>query len=489
MILERSILAQRVVAHLSSARSASAKLRRRLAQVIDPNASRANASISLAVLQAAQFCSRARNARSKPEILQDLVDTIADTLSAERVALYEFDDASNLHVRYGNVPAVVELSHVKGIAPEGALAAITSVGGFIYVPSILRPTSYYHLDRNGLYAKRRGNILNPTITQTYIGKFGRQFSRSGQDMSMLFGAMPNGAFRADSFGAGRSILPRGMHPHDLLNIAAIVSHFAAEALAEHDGQIAVKANEYAAIAQAGLAERLLQELAHDAKTPVTTASGFMQIVHGNLPKDDSGREHLEIALRALDRMNLQINRIYLAVQKAPSRLEVPMNQKPTKIRKTIITENLLGRTHIEIAANVPREVNTDALVLEKVINGIIGNALKYGHPDDLPIFISCAKKTKDDMPVLEIEITDQGQGILPEHTKSIFTRKLQLDKTSSGDGWGLAIYRELIEKLGGELWATSEELGKGSTFHIRLPLFSPSELLAAVSTVKTPPTP
>ena len=72
-----------------------------------------------------------------------------------------------------------------------------------------------------------------------------------------------------------------------------------------------------------------------------------------------------------------------------------------------------------------------------------------------------------------ISIKDTGYGIAPEEQERIFERFYRVDKArsrhSGGTGLGLSIVRHMVTSLSGEIWVDSQ-LGKGSTFFVRLPI-------------------
>ncbi|NJN31034.1 MAG: hypothetical protein HC824_11840 [Synechococcales cyanobacterium RM1_1_8] len=76
--------------------------------------------------------------------------------------------------------------------------------------------------------------------------------------------------------------------------------------------------------------------------------------------------------------------------------------------------------------------------------------------------------------LLEVTITDTGRGIAPTQLEAIFERFYQtegaLRRTAGGTGLGLAICRQIINSLGGSIWATSAGQDLGTSLHFTLPL-------------------
>ncbi|MEQ9050231.1 MAG: response regulator, partial [Marinoscillum sp.] len=102
---------------------------------------------------------------------------------------------------------------------------------------------------------------------------------------------------------------------------------------------------------------------------------------------------------------------------------------------------------------------------EKVINNLIYNAFKFT-PQGGTVKVTMSRVLEG----IEVLVTDNGTGIRPEEVPYIFDRFYQAKdqmSTSFGSGMGLAISKELIDMMGGELSVTSE-LGKGSTFRMIL---------------------
>ena len=127
------------------------------------------------------------------------------------------------------------------------------------------------------------------------------------------------------------------------------------------------------------------------------------------------------------------------------------------------TLSLVGGDHyIELAADPER--------LRHVVNNLIGNAIKYGGQ---------AKRvqiTLGSLPgVAVIEVRDWGEGIAASKLPTIFERFHRAD-AADGRGHGLGLFiAAAITRLHGGTLAARSEMGKGSTFSLRLPLTRESD--------------
>ncbi|MGZ6040308.1 MAG: ATP-binding protein, partial [Phenylobacterium sp.] len=127
---------------------------------------------------------------------------------------------------------------------------------------------------------------------------------------------------------------------------------------------------------------------------------------------------------------------------------------------------------LDMADSVPHFAMIDALRLRQVLFNLVGNALKFTEAGSVTIAAK-AMPNGEGAVLLHISVTDTGIGIAPQTLPHLFTRFSQADDSEvrrfGGTGLGLAIAKQLIELMGGRIWADSL-LGDGSTFHIKLPL-------------------
>jgi PAS domain S-box-containing protein len=127
--------------------------------------------------------------------------------------------------------------------------------------------------------------------------------------------------------------------------------------------------------------------------------------------------------------------------------------------------------------DLPIRLRADPTRLEQVIDNLLTNAAKYSDPGGR---ISLSASLEGDSAVLRLR--DSGIGIAPEQLPHIFGLFVQaerrLDRSQGGLGIGLSLVRSLVGMHGGQVTASSEGLGKGSEFVIRLPALPAAELSA-----------
>jgi signal transduction histidine kinase len=110
----------------------------------------------------------------------------------------------------------------------------------------------------------------------------------------------------------------------------------------------------------------------------------------------------------------------------------------------------------------------DVVKLQQILSNLLSNAVKFT-PEGGRVLL----KAEADPHHVVITVADTGVGIAPDEQELVFEKFRQsgnpLTREHAGTGLGLSIVRELAKLLGGEVTLQSE-LGRGSTFTVRLPL-------------------
>jgi signal transduction histidine kinase len=110
----------------------------------------------------------------------------------------------------------------------------------------------------------------------------------------------------------------------------------------------------------------------------------------------------------------------------------------------------------------------------EVLQNIIDNAVKYTITGGVTVRLT------GDPSVIQIQISDTGQGIPEEDIPHLFQKFYRVDssltRSVGGTGLGLFICKKIIELYNGQIWVESQ-LGKGSTFFINLPRLTAEQAL------------
>ena len=216
---------------------------------------------------------------------------------------------------------------------------------------------------------------------------------------------------------------------------------------------------------------------HELRTPLASLVGFAELLLTREWPEPRRREFLEIMLREGKRLTTLIND-FLDLQRLETGT-VEVAATPVHVHEAAerALQALGEDAQCPILMNVPSDlpaVLADPDRLHQVLLNLLSNARKYS-PDGGAIMVA-ARGIPGGM--LEITVADRGLGLPGEALPKLFDSFYRVDnsdrRTIKGTGLGLAIVKNLVEALGGWVWADSPGLGQGSTFGLTLPLANPA---------------
>jgi signal transduction histidine kinase len=123
------------------------------------------------------------------------------------------------------------------------------------------------------------------------------------------------------------------------------------------------------------------------------------------------------------------------------------------------------RVFVEAAGRIPL-VWADRVALAVIADNLLSNAV-HASPADATIHVRVVKEPER----VVVAIRDAGPGLTADDQMRLFQQPLPSDTvppTMPGSGYGVAVAREFVERLEGELWCESRQ-GKGATFFFSLP--------------------
>jgi two-component system phosphate regulon sensor histidine kinase PhoR len=125
---------------------------------------------------------------------------------------------------------------------------------------------------------------------------------------------------------------------------------------------------------------------------------------------------------------------------------------------------------LQLAADLPLIAGDRAQLLQ-VLDNLISNAIRYGRAKG---WVTVAAEAEGE--TIHLRVTDEGEGIAPEHIPRLTERFYRVDasrsRTQGGTGLGLSIVKHIVERHRGRLWIESQ-LGTGTTVHVCLPAGTP----------------
>jgi len=166
-----------------------------------------------------------------------------------------------------------------------------------------------------------------------------------------------------------------------------------------------------------------------------------------------------------------VNEILLANQLDSGRLDVEVEpfDAGELVERVVESTRAYAPPTVRIEINLPEDVPRVGADIDKtrqVLVNLIENAMKYS-PDGGSVEVSV--EARDDL--VRFSVRDEGLGIAPEDQDRIFEKFYRADpqmiRGVGGTGLGLYICKELVERMGGRIWAEGND-GKGSAFFFEL---------------------
>jgi PAS domain S-box-containing protein len=236
-------------------------------------------------------------------------------------------------------------------------------------------------------------------------------------------------------------------------------------------------------------DEFLATLAHELRNPLAPISSGLHIL-----RSASDRAQTSTVLEIMDRQVAQMVRLVddlldvarittgkVEVRREPLDLAEPINDA-VETSQPIFAQN--GQRFVVNLPAQPVCVNADRTRLAQVFSNLLNNSAKYSEPGR-EISVTVAQEGPDAV----VRVRDQGIGIHPEMLPRVFEMFRQADRTGGrsrgGLGIGLSLVKRIVEMHGGTVTASSEGLGHGSEFVVRLPAIAANEVEADRTTTQT----
>jgi signal transduction histidine kinase len=221
-----------------------------------------------------------------------------------------------------------------------------------------------------------------------------------------------------------------------------------------------------------LQEDFIATVSHELLTPLGFIKGYATtLLREDAHWDDSTRnEFLTIIDEEADRLRELIDSLMDSSRLQAGTLR--MSHQPVRLDaflKDIVLRSNSRHDNIQVSLQekIPEvKIVADPARLAQVFDNLLVNASKYAPQSQVVIQLEVeGNKT-------HMRLEDNGPGIAPEYLDHLFKRFYRVpgkDANVRGTGLGLFICRQIVRAHGGNIWVESE-VGKGTTFHITLPM-------------------
>lgn len=220
-------------------------------------------------------------------------------------------------------------------------------------------------------------------------------------------------------------------------------------------------------------QEFFSNASHELKTPLTSIRGYVELLESGMSlNEETTKDFMNRIKKEAMRMASLVDDILMI-----SRLESRgAKTDMTEIQAAELVEEAIASLATQAAErNIsihkrlnPLTIRADLRQMTELCMNLIGNAVKYNNPGG-EVWVEVSRENSD----MVLIVRDSGVGIPSESLNRIFERFYRVDKGRSrkqgGTGLGLAIAKHVVNFYHGTVRVESE-IGKGSTFTVRLPI-------------------
>lgn len=232
-------------------------------------------------------------------------------------------------------------------------------------------------------------------------------------------------------------------------------------------------------------DRLFSSITHDIRTPLALMLAPLERAENNVIapaiKSDiqlarrNGKRLMELFNQILDWNKVEAKALKLNPQ--VGQLEFTFQSLGERYEQQAIEKGVIFSQKVKMPKG---QFLLDYDKLDKILSNLVGNAIKFCDPGQR-VTLNADFEKKNNKYSLALEVTDQGPGIAADEQKGLFERYVQgtQGKLKGGTGIGLALVKELVEMMKGNIELKSE-LGKGATFKVNIPIEMMDEMPVSV---------
>jgi signal transduction histidine kinase/CheY-like chemotaxis protein len=218
---------------------------------------------------------------------------------------------------------------------------------------------------------------------------------------------------------------------------------------------------------------MLANISHEMRTPLNSVIGYLDVLDSvnNLSPQD--RKNITYAKNSSKLLLTLINDLLDTQKLSSAKLDLINN--PFWVNKIIKSAILISsinanQKNIELIfidnCNIFTEVIGDKNRFLQVLNNLLSNAIKFT-PQNGKVIVTVDSQDLDDKVKVQIKVKDTGIGIPKSKQSELFKPFKRATRQEKGTGLGLYISKQLVQRMGGDIWFESKE-GKGSVFVVEV---------------------
>jgi len=220
-------------------------------------------------------------------------------------------------------------------------------------------------------------------------------------------------------------------------------------------------------------DEFVASVSHELRTPLTSIRGYVDILMDEPDLPEAATKKLEVVARNAERLGRLVADLLQSAQIDLGPLHVVRTRGDlvAVVRETVAAaEPVAATSGIEIVTDLPDSLDMllDHERMRQVVDNLVSNALKY-----TPRGGRVKVRVGVDGERAELSVEDSGIGIEAVDRDRLFTRFFRTrhseEQSIQGVGLGLSIAKSIVDGHGGRIEVESE-VGRGSTFRVRLPL-------------------
>lgn len=203
--------------------------------------------------------------------------------------------------------------------------------------------------------------------------------------------------------------------------------------------------------------KMLSNISHDIKTPLTVILGYLEI----LRLDNADDETLQKVEAKANQVMELINQFFTLakLEAGDTNIEISKININELCKENILDfYDILRQKNFDVEISIPEQdifVQGEASSINRILFNLISNTIRYGSDGN---YIGIA--LRDEVNCVYIDIIDKGKGIEREFASSVFERLYTMEDSRNreiqGNGLGLTIAQNLARQLGGEITLSSE---------------------------------